>query len=523
MESQRSRRPAHAVFCCVVQSAFLVFALTFWQASACGKDLGEGQIAEIRQFVTRHQGTFAGERLQYKVVAADTLLRNPAGEVIGSIFSFSYLKEGVRSASSRPVLFAFNGGPGSSSVWLHMGVIGPRQLYFADDVNPPQVPPFPVIDNPDSVLAVSDVVLIDPVGTGFSRYVSPGHPEDFYGPEEDASSIAQFIQIWLQVHNRWDSPKFLMGESYGTQRAALLSTRLFGGVFLGSMRGVSLNGIILVGGSGGLGQPGPDARFLNSFTAMAATAWYHERIDRGRRTFEQFIAEAELFAAGELHAALARGQDLSLADKKSIAATMAAFVGLPAQLIADRNLRVEPSEFQNALLSDRGLQVGAYDSRYVLPAAGSGGDPVGDDPAMGRYSSAFVGAFHSYIYGALGVRIDTPYRVIDFADVNFKWNRPDNLKPHPGYNPGKLPDLIVAMRRNSQLRLMTIHGYFDLVATVGEAKAGIEGSGVPRERVDERRYMSGHMTYVGPSAAVMSRDVKDFILKAASSAAPSEE
>lgn len=522
MVLHRAGRPAGAGFGCSVHWVLLTVALTCWQAPANGREPNQEPFKEIRRFATEHHGTFAGQRLKYKVIAEDTLLQNSAGQVIGSIFSFSYLKEGERSASSRPVLFAFNGGPGSSSVWLHMGVIGPRQLYFADDVNPPQVPPFPVIDNPESVLAVSDVVLIDPVGTGFSHYVSPGRPEDFYGPEEDANSIAQFIQIWLQSHNRWNSPKFLMGESYGTQRAALLSTRLFGGAFLGSMRGISLNGIILVGGTGGLAHGGADSRFLNSLSAMAATAWYHNRIEHGQRTFEQFIGEVEQFVAAELGVALARGEGLAAEDKKNIAARMASFIGLPAQLIADKNLRIEPRVFQNALWSERGLQVGAYDSRYVLPLAGSGGDPVGDDPAMGRYSSAFVGAFQTYMYESLGVRIDTPYRVIDFANVNFGWTRPDNAKPHPGYNPGKLPDLVIAMRRNPQLRLMTIHGYFDLVATVGEAKAAIEGGGLPRERVDERRYMSGHMTYVGPTSALMSRDVKTFIQRAAPKAASSD-
>lgn len=514
MTHRRPTQPASPGFASV-RLLFLILALLASQPPANGKAADQGAANDVRQFVTQHEGRFAGGRVPYKVVAADTLLRNSADEVIGSIFSFSYLRQDVRSASSRPVLFVFNGGPGSSSVWLHMGVIGPRQLYFADDVNPPQVPPFPVMDNADSVLAVADVVLIDPVGTGFSRYLPPGRPEDFYGPEEDASSIAQFIQIWLQQHNRWNSPKFLMGESYGTTRAAMLSTRLLGGAFLGSMRGVSLNGVILVGGIGGLSQGEPESRYLNSFTALAATAWYHNRIERGQRTFEQFIAEAEQFVATELSTTLARGDGLASNDKQRMADRMAQFIGLPAELIVEKNLRVAPNDFQNALLGDRGLQVGIYDSRYVLPLAGSGGDPVADDPAMGRYSAAFVAAFNTYMYESLGVRIDTPYRVIDFAEVNFKWVRPDNLKPHPGYNPGKIPDLVIAMRRNPQLRLMTIHGYFDLAATVGEAKAGIEGSGVPRDRVDERRYMSGHMTYVGPSAAPMSRDVKAFIRKAA--------
>jgi carboxypeptidase C (cathepsin A) len=472
----------------------------------------------LRRIVTEHTGHFAGQTIAYAVVAGDTLLRNRDGAVTGSLFSFSYLKKDTGPASDRPVMFIFNGGPGSSSLWLHMGVIGPRQVVFADDVNPPQVAPFPLVDNPDSVLAVADLVMIDPVGTGFSRYHTAGGPADFYGNEEDAASIVQFIEAWLTANNRWNSPKFILGESYGTTRAALLSTRLFGGVFQGALRGVSLNGVILVSGAGGLGRrgdPDPDSRFLTSFSNFAASAWYHNRIDRRGRTFEAFIAEAEAFAAGDLKAALGAGEALSADTRQAVATRMAGFVGLPATLLVEKNLRVLSGEFRNLLLADQGLQLGSYDSRYTLPLAGSGDDPVGDDPAMGRYSSAFVGAFHTYLHDELGVRLDEPYRVISFGEVNLAWTRPDNLRPHPAFNPQGNSDLVIAMRRNPQLRLMTVHGYFDMGATVGEAARAIDISGVPRDRVDERRYQSGHMTYVGPSATLMSNDIKTFVLRAA--------
>jgi carboxypeptidase C (cathepsin A) len=457
-----------------------------------------------RRFITKHEGTFAGQKIRYTVDAGDTVIRDASEEAIGSIFSFSYIMDDVGSASQRPVLFIFNGGPGSSSVWLHMGVLGPRRVDL-QGVNGRQTPPFGPIDNPDSVLAVADLVFIDPIGTGFSRYYGNGTPEDFYGVQEDAGAVIQFIEHWLNSHKRWDSPKFILGESYGTVRANVLAKRLMGGVADGVLRGINLNGVILVGGEGGLEKAQGEERYQIGFSTMAATAWYHERVDRAGRSLEQFTAEADKFAAAELIPALKSGDALSPAEKTRLAKTISGFIGLSESYILSKNLRIDDHDFGRQLLADKGLLVGNYDSRYTLPLAGSADDPVADDPAMGQYTPPFAGAFNTYIRTELGVDIDESYILIAFKDVNFAWK--DN-----GGDTGA--DLVTAMRRNPQLRLMSAQGWFDLGGAVGSAEYGIAQRGLPADRVTSKHYASGHMCYVGETGKIMAADLREFIVKA---------
>ena len=470
-----------------------------------------------RRFVARKTGVFAGRKLAYSVVAEDQVLHDTAGEPIGSIFSFSYLKEPASGDEARPVLFIFNGGPGSSSLWLHMGVLGPRKVDFRD-VTPAQVPPFRLADNPDSALAVADLVFIDPIGTGFSRFWGKGQAKDFYGREEDAAASVQFINAWLRKHHRWNSPKFLLGESYGTTRANLVARRLMGGFLDGTLKGVSLNGVILVGGDGGLAKPAGNDSFLVTFTTMAATAWYHDRVDKAGRSFDQFIAEADRFARDELVPALDKGDALDPAAMAAVARRHASFSGLSEAYVLSKKLRVMPSDYNSALLADRGEVLGQYDSRYVLPARGSLGDPVADDPAMGQYSAPFIGAFNHYVRDELGVDIDDDYVVIDWVNVNLPWNH--GGKATSGATPFNQgdgdpgADLAAMMRRNPDLRLMSIQGWFDMFGAVGTAQYGIAQRQLPADRVTAKAYLSGHMAYVGEAGLQMAADLKDFIVRA---------
>jgi carboxypeptidase C (cathepsin A) len=230
-------------------------------------------------------------------------VRNEADDPIGTLFSFSYLEDDA-SAARRPVTFVFNGGPGSSSAWLNLGGIGPRRVVLPSPV-PHPTPPFEVIDNANSPLRATDLVFIDPVGTGFSRLRGKGSPSDFYGTPQDAATIARFIESWLSEHHRWDSPKFLIGESYGTVRANLLSAVLMNSG--DGLRAITLNGVILIGHDGGLVPLESERRFQTNFTTLAAAAWYHNRVERRNRTFEQFIAGAAEFAQNELGPALDAG------------------------------------------------------------------------------------------------------------------------------------------------------------------------------------------------------------------------
>jgi carboxypeptidase C (cathepsin A) len=458
-----------------------------------------------RRFVTKRHGTFAGKRMNYAVVAEDIVLTDTLGDPTGSIFSFSYLAERSGSPAERPVMFIFNGGPGSSSVWLHMGLLGPRTPAYRD-VTPSQKPPFRLGDNPHSVLAVADLVFIDPVGTGWSRYWGKGCPSDFYGNEADAAATVQFIERWLRKHRRWGSPKFVLGESYGTNRAALLSRRLLGGFLDGTLKGLTLNGVVLVGGDGGLATPKGNDRFLTGFTTQAATAWHHRKADRAGRDFDAFIADADRFARTELVPAIDAGSGIDPARKRTVAETHARFSGLPADFILSRDLKVTQGDFATRLLADQGLVIGTYDTRYTLPAANSLGDPVADDPAMGQYTAVFAGALNTYLRDELGIEIDEDYVLIDWVNVNMRWDRQTEADSGA--------DLAAAMRRNPDLQLLSTQGWFDLFGAVGSAQYGIAARGLSSDRVTQKAYYSGHMPYVGEEGRRMADDLKNFIVQA---------
>lgn len=476
------------------------------------RDRGTRADLPARRFVADRSGIFDGKKMQYRVVAEDQIMRNSQGTPIGSIFSFSYLKKSAPGEAQRPVMFIFNGGPGSSSVWLHMGIIGPRMASFRD-VMPRQVPPFDVADNPHSILAVADLVFIDPVGTGFSRYWGAGSPADFYGREEDAAQTVRFINAWLRKYERWNSPKFLLGESYGTTRANLVARRLMGGFLDGTFKGVSLNGVILLGGDGDLAKHKGNDQFQSTFTTFAASAWYHQRADRAGRDFDSFIADAARFAREKLIPALDKGSALSQAELVAVAQEHARFTGLSVPFLLSKKLRVMPSDFRVQLLADKGLELGHYDARYVLPQASSLGDPVADDPAMGLYSAPYIGSFNHYIRDDLGIDIDEDYIVIDWVNVNLKWNHGGADRSDAG------ADLAAVMRRNPDLRLMSIQGWFDLFGPVGTIEHGLAQRALPSERVTAKSYFSGHMPYVGEAGPIMARDLKAFVISASNPAA----
>ena len=469
-----------------------------------------------RRFVTQHETMIRGQRLRYTATAGETYITNLYGEPIARFFSFAYVKDGPRDPS-RPVMFVFNGGPGSASVWLHMGVIGPRRLVLDQEVNPSVTPPFGIQDNPYSPLDVADLVFIDPVGTGYSQAVGNARNADFYGIDEDADSVARFIELWLTENGRWNSPKYLVGESYGTVRAAILPRALMGGPFYaGVMRGITVDGIVLLGlALGAMGDEagapaGPDPRaglFLPSF---AATAWYHNRIDRAGRSVEQIHAEAAAFGATDYAEALfrLRGGNLPDADKRRVAERLAALTGIPAESWIRADLRITNQAFLRTILADQGLEAGNYDSRYTLPLAQSGNDPVADDPAMGRYVPGFIASFHDMLRADLQVDMPMPYHSITWVGLNFVWNRNRIGLPAASSVAG---ELAVAMRRNPDLRVLVASGYYDMVTTAASGEDQIRRGGLPLDRVTFRNYESGHMLYLGDTAEAFADDIRALI------------
>lgn len=500
-----STRVSYAVSALLALGAATLAHAVGATASAAPPPQEEGQ-TRLRSFVTTHTGAFGGTTINYVATAADTLLSDSHGNPNAVVFSFSYTRQGVKDATNRPVLFVFNGGPGSASLWIHMGILGPRRIAPDDPAHPTTVGPFHTSDNTLSPLDIADLVFIDPVGTGFSHAVGGGKPEEFYGVNEDARATADFIVAWLTKNHRWNSPKYVLGESYGTTRAAVLAKALEGGPFGGgTLPGVSLNGIVLLGLS--MGSPGSDAETQLLLPSLAATAWYHGKIDKQGRTLETFTNEVRQFAATEYGTALFAGGRLPETRRQAIAARLTELTGLPAAFILDHNLRLSSNDFAEEILHDRGQETGRYDARYTLPRAGNGNDPVADDPAMGQYTPGYIATFNEYIQSDLGVTLQQRYEVIAFAAVNTHWN----------WTPGspatlRAPELATAMRRNSALRLLVGSGYYDLVTPFAEAQYTIDHVDIPADRVTFRNYESGHMVYLGDaSARAFAQDLREFL------------
>lgn len=458
----------------------------------------------------RHTGRFNGQQIRYRSVVEEVPVTDADGAVIASIGAISYVRED--GDSSRPVIFAFNGGPGSSSVWLHMGFFGPVRPDYGsasgdEEIQPPTAAPFATVPNPDSPLDVADVVLIDPPGTGFARVYGKENTGKVFGPDEDAQAVTRFITEWLRRNGRENSPKYLMGESYGTVRAALVAKLLAGGPFgTGRMNGITLNGVMLLGQSMDGSRRSPELSSAKNLTSYAATAWYHGKVSRDTG-LEAHVERARAFAAGPYLTALIAGARLSAEERAATATILAGLVGIPAERLLELDLRLVGATFGREILRAEGLQVGAYDARYTLPAAASGGDPVADDPAMGQYVPLYVATLQEHLRNNLGVSVDRAYNPIEFHQINSVF-----WKGQPPMSRNYAESLATAMRRNPQLRVLVGTGYFDLVTTLGAAEEAAALSGMDPDRVTMIAYTSGHMPYIGKqSRQQLAGDVRAFV------------
>lgn len=468
--------------------------------------------------VTHHTFTANGQTVAYTAIAGETWLRDMNGAATASVFSFTYLRTDVQDAD-RPVVFVFNGGPGSASLWIHMGAIGPRRVVLDADVNPSNVPPFGLEDNPNSILDVADLVFIDPVGTGFSIPLNGTDPKTFWGVDEDAESIAQFMELWLSEHGRWNSPKYVLGESYGSVRAAVLPRALMGGpIYTGLMRGITLDGIILLGTTldarqqSGVDVPSGSlaAKQARSLPGIAATSAFHGLITHDG-DINGVYKSAAAYARDTYEPALRQHLDgtLSAETRARVLDELGKMTGLSPTDIGD-DLYIDERSFAKVALRNRGLEIGMYDSRYTLPLSNSGGDPVADDPAMTRYVPGFIAAFQQMIRNDLNVRLPRPYASIRWRELLFGWNW-----TRKGVAEGQsyATDLAWAMRRNPDLRVLVASGYYDLVTTPADARASIAAAGLPEDRVTFTDYESGHMLYLGGTSQNFSDDLRHFIDK----------
>jgi carboxypeptidase C (cathepsin A) len=482
-------------------------------------------------FVTKHHIQVKGSALNFTVHAGETYLTTDSGERTASIFSYSYIADSPKT-SQRPVLFVVGGGPGAASYSLNVGLLGPwtvppGRLAPSTSGGPSVVPPFKLSENQNSILDVCDLVFIDPVGTGYSRALGETKPQDFWALDQDLDSLAQFIQLWLSKFDRWDSPKFFLGESYGGTRAALIPNILMGGPnYPGLSRAISLNGVIVM--SNGLGWPlGADGIGTNLLAATtlpnyAAAAWYHNKIDRKGRSLAQFYDEVTQFATGNFFTALSRdeAQLLSGTERQEVVAKLSEYTGLPAAAF-HKSLAIAPTEFSQQILADRGLRVGVYDTRFTLPLTADASDAVADDAALSRLFPVFTGAFLNEESGKLNVHMERPYVAIHFRDLNTTWSYArknswmeanEQFKPkHYGTN---AEELALAMGRNPSLYAMVVTGYYDLLMTPAAARLTTERAGIPKERLILKFVEGGHEPYVDDVATDLSDSIRAMIRKA---------
>ena len=461
--------------------------------------------------VTKHKGVFGGTAVAYTATTGETYLKDKEGKPLAAIFSTSYIKDGLTDPKSRPITFLYNGGPGSGSLWLHMGAFGPRRVVIPSDAKDDGAPPFPIVDNVDSLLDVTDIVFIDPVGTGFSRTIGKKEGKDYWGVSSDAKSISEFIRNWLNENGRWNSPKFIGGESYGTTRSVALVNELEG-----TYNDVSLNGIILISTILDFGAsaetPGNEMPFILNLPSMATTALYHGKVTNPPANASEIAAQARAFAIGPYAAALLKGNALGAEERASVRAQLSHFTGLSEQFLENANLRVSPGRFYKELLRDRGLTIGRLDTRYTGVDYDKAGEEPDNDPSFYGIDGAYTAAMNSYVRDELKLKMDRQYVTIGGEVRNWDWKLADQRGRDGEVYVNVAPYLSKALRENSGLKVFVGQGWYDFATPFFGAEYSMSRTGFDASRIQYHYYDAGHMMYVrGPDLHKLSTDIRAFI------------
>jgi len=454
-----------------------------------------------KQVETDGSVTVEGKAIAYKAVAGTLVLEDKKGDGTASIFYAAYFKKDADS-SRRPITFIYNGGPGSATVWLHMGAFGPKRVVTDDDQHTAPAP-YGLVNNDYSLLDVSDLVFIDAPGAGFSTFADKEKgPKEYFGVDLDANAFAQFIGKFMSKYGRWNSPKYLFGESYGTTRSAVLAN------ILQNDKAIDLNGVILLSQVLNMAMlidfpqinPGVDLSYQLVLPSYAATAWYHKKLPSQPADLKTFLAEVEQFAMGDYAQALAAGTALDPTRKRAIAEKLHAYTGLPVDYIERADLRVNGGEFEHTLQIDRGLTTGRLDSRFSGPAMDSLNQAAAYDPQSAAISSAYVAAFNDYVRKQLKFGQDQSYQLFaegTFPGWKFEHKQPGGDFPVPGF-PNVIPDLAAAMKYNPRLHVMLNSGYYDLATPFYTADYEMRHLPIPQSltgNIETHYYESGHMVY----------------------------
>jgi carboxypeptidase C (cathepsin A) len=459
---------------------------------------------------TLHEISVADRKLTYRATAGTLPLRDPLGHEIASMFYVAYTLEGAQSGAARPVTFFFNGGPGSSTLFLHMGSFGPVRVPIGDP-DSAGARPARWVANSQTLLDKTDLVFLDAVGTGFSTAHDPSNNRLFWGNDQDADSFVQAITGYLQANGRWDAPKYLFGESYGTMRAAIVAERL-------QRKGIDLRGLILLSSILNFGHlaPGLDQSAIDLLPSYAATAWYWHRGGHTGESLDELVTTAREYAAGPYALALAKGNRLSDGERHEVADRLSEFTGLTAGDLERTHLQIGMDRFRRLLLRDRHLSVGAEDTRFTGVEADDARESPSFDATQTETTSVYLSALNRYLATELHYASDREYLPGDQGNIMSHWDWAHQPPQAPRQNSlaDVLPDLTVALERNRGLRVLSLNGYFDLMTPFFGTEfdlAKLPAQLDVKHRVTLEFYPSGHMIYVSePALEALHRDIARF-------------
>jgi carboxypeptidase C (cathepsin A) len=465
--------------------------------------------AESKISQTSHTARVGSQQIKYTATAGTLPIRLDNGDLAARMFFVAYTRDGSE-ARTRPVAFLFNGGPGSASIWLHMGSFAPVKAEMAAEGFQP-APPYRLVANEYSLLDVADVVFVDAMSTGYSRTVSGVDPRQFHGVRGDLQAFGKFIREYLDHFDRWQSPKFLIGESYGSIRAAGLAAELQ------NRHAIELNGVVLLSAllsfQNIITAPQNDLAYIVLIETYAATAWYHKKLpaELAGKPLKEIVDEARTFAFGEYASALMKGHTLSVADVKDTAQKLARYIGLSPAYVEQANLRVSAGRFRKELLRDQRLTVGRLDSRFTAVDIDAAGEQAEFDPSNSALAGPYVAAFQDYVRNTLKWESDLHYPTSGNVRP-WSWDEFENRFTD------LTDELRGAMSRNPFLRVLALAGYYDVATPVGGIEYNLWHLGYDetfKKRTEITYYEGGHMMYIRPSAhEALTRDVARFIRKA---------
>ena len=456
-----------------------------------------------------------GKIIPYHTVSEDNVFYSKSGEAVATIFSYSYFRSDVKKTDNRPVLFGFNGGPGFSSTFVHTGFLGVKRVRYGEPTRPNALPPYEAIDNPECLLDIADIVIVDPVGTGYGMLLDDACADKFFGLEPDAEALLIFIERWLHRYNRWTSPKFLIGESYGCTRAAIAAGMAS---FKSTERcyNIAFDGIVLIGNTVSVGKyfnrDVPVEPSVLSFPTYAAINWYHNH--PSQQSLNEFIAEAKEFADSEYLLALYRDESMSQEERQAVSEKIHYYTGASLEYIRSHGMRFDDPSYRSDVIKDKGLAVSRFDARITRPLyrpeVTELSEGKKDDATSDLYSPLFRGVMNGVVFPMLNIHLERSYipsySMVHPVTGEDKWNREETMGT-------TAQQLRRAMYRTQGMRVFFAGGWFDMATYYGIVDYTLNHGGFPLDRICRKGYPSGHMIYFGEdNVKELCGDIRRFIL-----------